>query len=158
MTKRQLNNFILALSQSHDRTPVSDDIFQRAFIDTQVSGRGFCEMYLNLWISRLIKRRESDKMFNPSDKDLQLLQRREGGLGGNNNQTDRQLRFMGDPGDTAHQFTGEEEICIIAFPSNDGKEVWNPVELCIFAEEFSLMLASLGCSCDSVKIVPFSSM
>jgi len=95
--------------------------------------RKHIEKYLNPWIWKL----NEYGVGNPSDR--QLLNRDEGGIGGDCNRTERQIRFYNDQ---EVLLCGGKfgEITLIALPSDDGTSFWVPDELKQFGEAFSEML------------------
>jgi len=90
-------------------------------------------LYLNYWIWKL----EGDEIGKLSDR--QLLDRCEGGIGGDSNKTDRQIRFHNE---MERMSCGRTfgEITLLSIPSDDGTETWTPEELKQFGEAFSEML------------------
>jgi hypothetical protein len=79
----------------------------------------------------------------PRDTDLVLLKRAEGGIGGDDTQTCRQIRFH--PLTTGPELralpTDHNEIKLSARQSWDGADVWTPAELCVYRDTFSEVVA-----------------
>jgi len=80
-------------------------------------------------------------------RDLLYLERAEGGIGGGNNMTDRQIRF-----DFDYTFRGRKrrkrmgwdhnEIILHAQPSADGTCIWLPEDLTPFKDAFSRVIVN----------------
>ncbi len=73
----------------------------------------------------------------PRGTDLVLLKRAEGGIGGDDNRTCRQIRvhpLMKKYRDTPWDYN---EIKLSARQSWDGADVWTPAELCVYRDTFS---------------------
>lgn len=86
----------------------------------------------------------------PRNTDLVLLERCEGGIGGNDNRTCRQIRFC-MPHDIP--WARYNEIRLTALASSDGKDVWTPAELCVYRDTFSdLIISTLGTEAHEKRI------
>ena len=102
-----------------------DDILSR---DSQRFDR-----YIRMWIN-ILKEEHIGK-----EIDWQYLNRIEGGIGGNDNQKDRQLRFFNQ---NEHKLSCRKfgEITLRAEQSNDGVCKWDIEELIKFGDKFKEML------------------
>lgn len=81
--------------------------------------------FVEEWIQKL-----SDSKVG-TEQDRQVLKRCEGGIGGNNNSTSRQIRFQRKP----CPFLNFREINLHAIASNNGDSVWGLEELICFGEK-----------------------
>ena len=82
--------------------------------------------YLIIWVQEL----ENHNI--GTDMDRQVLNRAEGGIGGDNNRTNRQLRFFNN-GERSRKFG---EVTLISLPSDDGSCMWNMEDLNEFGNAF----------------------
>ena len=96
--------------------------------DTHVDDEKLLHDMLKRWLIIL----ESENVGTPTDR--QLLDRAEGGIGGNSNLADRQIRF--DNGREKISRLRFGEITLRAMPSDDGKTAWTPGELVSFGNAF----------------------
>ena len=112
------------------------------FAATMFPDRAAIEPYLLQWIARL------SKVAAGTSVDWQLLDRAEGGIGGGNNVTDRQIRPFCD----SEHLPGMKfkEITFSASDSSDGTAVWTLAELREFVGQFELVLAGLTGAHDAV--------
>lgn len=99
------------------------------------------DSYIHSWISEL----EKDEIGTPVDRTY--LKRVEGGIGGCNNLTCRQLRLFNQT-EKLTSFRKFGEITLYARASGNEKDVWSIGELLEFGEKFKQVLESrLGGMC-----------
>ena len=85
-----------------------------------------------MWINKL----KEDEI--GMDIDRQYLERAEGGIGGNDNRKNRQIRFF----NSIERFRKFGEITLRAEPSDDEMCKWDVEELVQFGEKFKEVLES----------------
>ncbi len=86
----------------------------------------------NIYIARWLDILEHKNIGTPTDR--QLLNRCEGGIGGDSNVTNRQIRFYNERENYSWKRFGEITLC--AIPSDDGTATWTPTELVAFGKAF----------------------
>ena len=99
------------------------------------------DRYIQMWITIL----KDEDIGNEIDR--KYLNRREGGIGGNDNQKDRQIRFFNH---NEHLISCRKfgEITLRAEQSDDGICKWNVNELIEFGNKFKEMLEiMIGSEC-----------
>lgn len=103
------------------------------------------------WLERLKSSGEDDDNDDtpPRVADLVPLDRCEGGIGGDDNKTCRQIRFCEDThmqvvyGAPAISWRDYNEIKLIAMRSWDDTDVWTPAELCVYRDTFNRVIVNI---------------
>ena len=89
----------------------------------------------------------------PRGSDLVPLKRAEGGIGGDDNRTCRQIRVDQRMKTKVPHGLNYNEIMLTARGSWDGTDVWAPAELCGYRDTFSdVIVDHLGCSAHQKRI------
>ena len=116
-------------------------LYKQAYDDILSDDSRRFDRYLYRWIDKL----KEDEI--GTDIDRQYLNRAEGGIGGNDNRKNRQIRFF----NTIEQVTGFRkfgEITLRAEPSDDERCKWDVEELVRFGEKFKEAVeSSVGSNC-----------
>ena len=110
-------------------------LYKQAYDDILSNDSERFDRYLHMWIDKL----KEDEI--GTDIDRLYLNRVEGGIGGNDNRKNRQIRFFNS---IEHKTTCRKfgEITLRAQPSDDERYKWDVKELAEFGEKFKEVLES----------------
>ena len=126
-----------------DAPPKFRALYKQAYDDIVSDDKKRFNPYLHMWIGLL------DEEQIGTNIDRQYLNRAEGGIGGDDNRQNRQIRFA-TARSMEHQtsFLKFGEITLRAEPSDNKRCKWNIEELVQFGEKFKEVLeSSVGSNC-----------
>jgi hypothetical protein len=125
-------NYRLRFRLQLDAPPDSRRLYMQVYDDILSEEKERFQPYLESWI-RVLQDGGID-----TSVDTQLLDRLEGGIGGSNNVTDRQIRF--DMYTERLPWTKFGEITLIASSSSDESVVWTTEDANAFGKAFQEIL------------------
>ena len=127
--------YLLRFRLYSNAPPEIRTLYKQAYDDIMSDDSERFDRYLYLWINKL----KEDEIGTGIDR--QYLKRAEGGIGGNDNRKNRQIRFFNSTEhDTSFRKFGE--ITLRAEPSDDEMCKWDVEELVQFGEKFKEVLES----------------
>ena len=110
-------------------------LYKNAYDDIMSDNPRRFDQYIYKWIDNL------EENGIGTEIDRHYLQRAEGGIGGNDNRKNRQIRFF-NSSESMLTFRKFGEITLRAEPSDDKKDKWDVEELVEFGEKFKQVLES----------------
>ena len=127
--------YLLRFRQHADAPPEIRGLYKQAYDDILSNDSSRFDRYIHMWIDKL----KDDEIGTEIDR--QYLNRVEGGIGGNDNRKNRQIRFFNS---IEHKTTFRKfgEITLRAQPSNDERYKWDVEELVEFGNKFKEVLES----------------
>lgn len=134
-----LNNmvaaYLLRFRLYSDAPPEIRELYKQAYDDILSNDSERFDRYLHKWIDKL----KEDEI--GTDIDWQCLNRAEGGIGGNDNRKNRQIRLFNSI-EHKTSFRKFGEITLRAEPSDDEMCKWSVEELVQFGDKFKEVLES----------------
>jgi hypothetical protein len=134
-TSTRIDVFLLKFRLFSDAPSGVSSLYKKVYDDIISEDIGRFDKYIFMWLERL---REENI---GTDIDRQYLKRAEGGIGGNDNRKNRQIRFFNSIEDKT-TFRKFGEITFRAEPSDDASCKWDIDELVEFGNKFKEIIES----------------